>query len=826
MRASRAVRSGYVSAGAGWCHDVGTSSPVAVRGSENAFLDPAPFASIITRTANQTWFPPARTAVVPHARRGCFVSSPAEPLNTRRGNEPIALSGVAAPSPVPRTGRRAGERSRPCGWFAALAVAAWAMLSWPDPVEAYIGPGAGFAIGTTFVTLFFTLGSAIGAFVFWPVRWALRAVRRRRAHARARFRRVVILGLDGLEPTLLERYLAEGKLPHFARLRDTGDYRRLATTAPAMTPVAWASFLTGCNPGKHRIFDFLTRDRRTYQPALSSVRIAPPRRTLKLGRRRIPLGRPEVRLLRQGRPFWRTLGEHGIFSNIIRMPITFPPEKFRGVLLAAMCVPDLRGSQGTFSYYSTAWAEVGETTGGERIRVEREGDRVRSHLLGPPNTTAEGGEPLRCPFEVRIEGPDRAALKVAGQTVPLRRGEYTPWVRIPFKAGWGVTVTGIAEFLLLEAAPEFRLYVTPIQIDPARPALPISHPPMYAPYFARLLGPYATLGMAEDTWALNEHVLDEGAFLHQCLEADRERIGMFFDALEKTPRGLCVCVVDSPDRVQHMFWRYLEPDHPANRNGNGRAFPTAIEDMYVRMDALVGDTLRACDDGETLVMVISDHGCASFRRGVDLNYWLEQSGYLALHPGGRGRKHLAGVDWSRTRAYAIGLAGIWLNLRGREAQGIVDPAEAAALRAEIAGRLSGLRDVDGATAVNRVLEAERIYRGPYKAEAPDLIVGYNRGYRVSWEAAVGQPTDRLFHDNTRAWSADHIVDPALVPGVLLCNRKLGGPAPHIADLAPTVLRAFGIAPPAYMDGRPLAIAAADGSFAEKVGPEPAGGPTG
>lgn len=693
-----------------------------------------------------------------------------------------------------------------------LLLPAFCLLLWPEPAQAYIGPGAGFAIGTTFLTLFFAGCSAMGAFIFWPLRWGLRALRRRRAHAKARFCRVVVLGLDGLEPTLIDRYLAEGKLPNFARLRDRGTYQRLATTAPAMTPVAWASFLTGCNPGKHRIFDFLTRDQRTYQPALSSVRIAPPRRTLNLGKWRIPLGKPEVTLLRKGQPFWHILGDHGIFSNIIRMPITFPPEKFRGVLLSAMCVPDLRGSQGTFSYYSTVAAAAGETTGGEQILVERDGNRIRSHLLGPLNTIVEGGEALRCPFEVRMAGPDRAMLKLAGETIPLRRGEYTPWVRIPFRAGLGLTVTGIAEFLLLETEPEFRLYVTPIQIDPGKPVLPISHPPMYATYFSKLLGPYATLGMAEDTWALNEHVLDEEAFLHQCVEADRERIGMFFDALEKTPRGLCVCVVDSPDRVHHMFWRHLEPDHPANGNGNGngRSCPTAIEDMYVRMDTLVGDTLKTCDDEGTLLLVISDHGCTSFRRGVDLNYWLEQNGYLVLQPNGRHQKCLAGVDWSRTRAYALGLAGIWLNLRGREAQGIVDPAEAAAVRAEIGRRLTGLKDVNGETAVNRVFDSQQIYTGPYKADAPDLIVGYNRGYRVSWEGALGEPTDRLFHDNTRAWSADHIVDPSLVPGVLFCNRKLGGPEPRITDLAPTVLKVFGISPPSHMDGRPLAVAGEDG----------------
>lgn len=691
-----------------------------------------------------------------------------------------------------------------------------ALLLLPAPALAYIGPGAGFAIGTTLVTLFLAVFSALAALLLWPFRWAIRFARHRRAHARARVKRVIVLGLDGLEPTLVERFMAAGKLPNFARLRDHGSYRRLRTTAPAMTPVAWATFLTGCNPGKHNIFDFLTRDRRTYMPVLSSVQINPPTRTLKIGKYRFPIGKPDIRLLRKATPFWHYLGAHGIFSNIIRMPITFPPEKFHGVLLSAMCVPDLRGSQGTFSFYSTA-GDGTEYVGGEQIRVERRGRTIRTHLVGPENTITRDGGAMRCPFEVQIIDQDRATLKIDGQSVPLTRGEYTPWVNAKFRAGPGITVRGICEFLLVEAEPEFKLYVTPIQVDPARPALPISHPQVYATYFAKQMGPYATLGLAEDTWGLNACILDDEAFLHQCIEADEERADMFFDALEKTRRGLCVCVVDGPDRVHHMFWRYLDPAHPAHGGQGGRERRNAIEEMYVRMDELVGETLDTCR-ADDLLFVISDHGCASFRRGVDLNCWLAQNGYLKLKPDGHGKKFLMGVDWSQTRAYCLGLTGIWLNLRGREAHGIVDPQEAPALREELCRKLTGLKDdARGEVAINRVWDANKIYQGPYRTEAPDLIVGYNNGYRVSWEAAVGQPTDALFADNNKAWSGDHIVDPRLVPGVMFCNRKVQAEDPHIADLAPTILGLFGVDVPEHMDGKPLTIAEANGGFPKKDG---------
>jgi predicted AlkP superfamily phosphohydrolase/phosphomutase len=707
-------------------------------------------------------------------------------------------------------------RCRP--FWRHLAVCAAAIVLLAEPAHAYIGAGAGFAIGTSLFAFFIAFISAISALLSWPFRLLIRMIRQRRALRRARAKRVVVLGMDGLEPKVVERLIAEGKLPNFAKLAQQGCYRRLGTTAPAMTPVAWSSYLTGCNPGKHNIFDFLTRDRNTYMPVLSSVHVGEPRRVLQLGKYRIPLGKADIRLHRKGKPFWNTLGEHGIFSNVIRMPITFPPEKFRGVLLSAMCVPDLRGSQGTFSYYSTA-IDDGEHTGGEQHRVTRNNGVVRGDLLGPENTIVRGAGTMRCPFDVKITGPEAAVLKVNGDKYTLTKGAYSDWVQVKFHAGLGIKVRGICQFLLIEAEPDLKLYVTPIQIDPSSPAIQISHPKIYATYLSKLLGTYATMGLAEDTWGLNAKILDDQAFMDQVDQVDDERMRMFHDALDKVREGYIVCVVDGPDRVNHMFWRYHDPDHPAKDGQGGRERRNALEETYLRMDTFLGETLERCNDKNTVLMVMSDHGCASFRRGIDLNRWLEENGYLKLKPDGGRDKYLRGVDWSQTRAYAVGLTGIWINIAGRERDGIVPPEEAAALRTELIERLNGLKDPQhDAVAINRVFEAQRIYRGPYKDDAPDLIVGYNDGYRVSWEAAVGQPTEHVFHDNMKAWSGDHIIDPRLVPGVLFCNRKLREERPHITDLAPTTLDLFGVDVPSYMDGRTLAISDADGSFPD--GDEP------
>jgi predicted AlkP superfamily phosphohydrolase/phosphomutase len=686
-------------------------------------------------------------------------------------------------------------------------LAVVALFAWAPPALGYIGPGAGFAVLGSFLVFFLAMLSAVLTLFSWPIRWVYRALKGRKAMRRARVKRVVILGLDGMEPSLVEKYVAEGKMPNFVKLREQGCFKKLGTTLPPLSPVAWSSFLTGCNPGKHNIFDFLTIDRRNYLPKLSSVHIGSVTKSLKIGKYRIPLKKPELRPLRKGTPFWKYLGEHDIFSDVIRVPITWPPESFRGVLLSAMCVPDLRGSQGTFSYYTTR--KSGETpyTGGEQIHVTRNGDTIASHLVGPANGMRIDGAAMRAPFTITLNGNGSAKLSLNGSEHTLTKGVYTPWINFHFKAAPGTKVHGICQFLLLNTHPEFELYVTPLQIDPDKPAMPISHPTVYSTYLAKTQGPFATLGLAEDTWALNERILQDPGFLHQCTEADAEREKMFFDALDKTRRGLVCCVFDGTDRVQHMFWRYIDPEHPAKEGFGDIRLTQAIPELYERMDALVGKTMAACDDPDTLLLVISDHGFKTFRYGIDLNRWLIESGYMTLKEPANGKRYLATVDWSKTRAYAQGLAGVYLNIEGREAQGIVkEGAEADALRKEICEKLTGLIDPRrNAVAVNKGYNAREFYRGPYAAEAPDVIVGYNEGYRVSWEAAVGDITDHVFSNNTKAWSGDHCIDPAIVPGVMFCNRKVDAEKPRLLDLGPTVLNLFGIEVPKHMDGRPLQV---------------------
>jgi predicted AlkP superfamily phosphohydrolase/phosphomutase len=693
----------------------------------------------------------------------------------------------------------------------------------PAAALAYVGPGAGIAVGTTALALLVSLLLLLFGLVSWPLRFVYRLIRRKRPPLPSRVKRAVIIGLDGLDPRLTRRLINQGKLPNLTRLAKRGVFRPLRTTYPAMSPVAWSSFATGVNPAKHGIYDFLTRDRRSYMPDLSSVEIRPNPRTLKLGQLRIPLGKPQVRLLRRSKPFWEILSRYQIPCSILRVPITFPPDKFEGTQLSAMCVPDLQGSQGSFAYYTDAIDDDQRGVGGRRVAVKVEQGRVSTHLYGPPNPLRADGPVLTLPLTVEPKDDGRRATLIVGgkKMVELQENVYSDWVEVAFPMGLGLKLRGICRFRLLEAGARFRLYVSPINIDPARPVMPISHPSIFSVFLAKLIGRFSTLGLAEDTWALNEGVLDEQAFLEQAWSNHSEREAMFFEMLKRTRRGLIACVFDGTDRIQHMFMRYVDDGHPALSDAERQSpYRDVVEQTYERMDEMVGRVMQEVDieDEQNLLVVLSDHGFHTFRRGVNLNAWLHREGYLALKEGCDGSgEWLRDVDWSRTRAFALGLGGIFLNVKGREAQGIVKPGEEAqALVQEIAQGLDGLLDKGcrngEAVAIRRAYPASELYRGPYADEAPDLIIGYSAGWRASWDGARGIVKGDVFGDNTKAWSGDHCIDPELVPGVLFANRELAardsGEDPAIADMAPTLLEMFGVPAPRHMDGVSLATNAA------------------
>jgi len=690
------------------------------------------------------------------------------------------------------------------------------------PLSAYIGPGAGFAFLSSFLVLFLTFFLAVFSFLSWPFRFLFQLIKGQKAYKKSHINRLVILGLDGMDPVLIEKYRSQGKLPHLSRLADKGTFRELETTTPSISPVAWSSFMTGCHPAKHNIFDFLSRDPKTYLPDLSSARIGSPKKVLPLGKYNIPLSKPEIKGMRKSVPFWKILGENGIFSTILRIPVTFPPEKFRGHLLSGMCAPDLKGSQGTFSFYTSDKNKIKKREGGMNIPVTINGNRIETYISGPENTMLKQPEEMKMPLSITVDKDKReAVLEVSDQKISLKEKRFSDWIQITFRPGLWIKIRAICRFYINQIDPAFEMYVTPLNIDPEKPALPISHPFIYSIYLSKLLGSFITLGEANDTWALNEGVLSEEAFLNLSYFNHQEWEKMLFNTISRTKKGVVVSWFETTDSIQHMFYRYLDDKHPALGSDQANMGPEVMEQLYIKMDDLVGKVLAKLDKKDLLI-IMSDHGIKSFRRGIHLNSWLCRNGYLALKDGKQqSEEWFKDVDWEKTKAYGLGLGGIYLNIKGRESHGKVSPGnEAKALKKEIILKLNGLKDEENSqTAINTVFDRDDLPPGPYKENCPDMIVGYNEGYRVSWDSVTGKVNKNLFEDNAKAWSGDHCIDPRIVPGVFFCNNGINTKTPSIIDIAPTVLNLFGLEAPKHMDGCSLINIENFSSKSKKMGKE-------
>jgi len=657
-------------------------------------------------------------------------------------------------------------------------------------------------------TIFITL---IGI-VFWPVRIVLQKFRNRGQKKiptdSLKKKRVIIYGIDGIDPSLVRKFIKEGVLPNFKRLADGGTFSELRSTYPPESPVAWSSFITGSNPGRHGIFDFLHRDLKTYLPTLSMAEIRAPEKTIGLGKYRIPLSAPKVLPLRKGTPFWKWVSDHGIYTTVLRVPVTFPPEPFQGVLLSSMGIPDLRGTQGTFSFFTPANGSQNPMEGGEIIRIQKNGPRIQSHIVGPEDTSLKRSGSCRVPIEFETNGTrDRITIRVQNNTLELGVGEWSDWVEVAFPMSFGSKAHGICKFYLNSLEPEFELYQTPINIHPEKPAIPISYPNDYAKYLSKSIGLFNTLGIQEDTWSLNEEKLDETTFLDHCYQILHERERIFFHELENFRKGLLVNVFDTVDRVQHMFWRHMDPSHPNHDKEKAEKYGNVIRDLYIYMDDLLGKVLERVDKNTTL-MILSDHGFKPFRYVVHLNTFLFKNGFIGLKDESKGEsgQFFRNFDWSKTKAYSLGLGGIYINQKGREPLGIVERGEETEkVKKEIIRKLEEFVDpVSQQKPVHKVYRREDLYQGKYVEKAPDLVVGFAEGYRSSWQTSLGgAPANPPVEINRMNWSGDHCMDPSFVPGIFMANRKLSASDPCIWDLAPTTLHQFNIDIPEEMDGKVL-----------------------
>ncbi len=590
--------------------------------------------------------------------------------------------------------------------------------------------------------------------------------------------KLIVLGIDGMDPGFVERHWSA--LPNLSRLRDKGYFGRLETTTPPQSPVAWSTFITGLEPAQHGLFDFVHRDPKTLQPFSSMSRTEGPRWTFPFGPYVLPLSASHVISLRKGTPFWQSLSDRGIPVTVLHMPTNYPPVA-AGNALSGMGTPDLRGTLGTFSFYTDDPEELSHSvSGGRIIKVRIENGHAVLPVEGPPNSLRKD-EPytsVNLVADVDREAPV-ARFAIGEDLTILKQGEWSDWMVADFPLIPHLSsVRGTIRIFVKQLHPRFELYVSPVNIDPVSPALPVSAPSHYARTIARETGRFFTLGIPEDTSALRQHVLDLPEFQSQTRLVFEEERNLLRYSLRHFKNGLLFFYFSSIDQNSHMLWGRHDAE---------------LLDVYREVDECIGEVRRAFPS--TQLIILSDHGFATFDRAVHLNTWLKNRGFLGLTgPSGNDDTSLDSVDWPSTEAYAIGLNGLYLNRKGREAHGIVMPGEQAlALTANLREQLLAWRDPATGRQIVESVYQETPSPGNV-AIAPDFIVGYGRGYRASWQTALGGTPSLEIEDNTDAWIADHCINPADVPGVLFSSSHMDARKRRIRDVTALILKFFGLSP--------------------------------
>ncbi|MGA9575465.1 MAG: alkaline phosphatase family protein [Lysobacterales bacterium] len=605
--------------------------------------------------------------------------------------------------------------------------------------------------------------------------------------------RLVILGFDGMDPVLAEKWMDDGSLPNFRKLAAMGGFHKLATSNPPQSPVAWSEFATGSGPGEHGIYDFLRRDAQTYLPDFSISKVVPPQEFLSLFGMQLPMEDGEIINRRLGTPFWSAVEGQGGRATVLRVPVTFPPDPIHR-MMAGMGVPDLLGTQGTYTIYSTRPATPAETSSTRYVfmRPDARG-HIETRFEGPPHPLKPEAPALNTSLSLEPAG-EGVRVVLGDADIRLSAGEWSDWITVDFNYFGPASVKGIVRVYLLSTYPRVQLYMSPINIDPRDPVIPLSSPAGYAADMADRFGLYHTIGMPEETWSLNEGHLTDHAFLEVVRTTLHEQENMYYDALDNHDSDVVVSVFVQTDRVSHMFYRGIDTQHPLYEKTDAEA-RDAIHWIYTQADRVLGETLQRMGPDDRLI-VLSDHGFAPFRRALNLNRWLLEQGLLVLRDGNlESSVGFTSVDWSRTRAYALGLNSVYINRKGREAAGIVDEAEAAQIKRRVMSGLPELQDPkNGLPVVREVYDGELIYPGNANSDAPDLVVGYEPGYRASWQTTLGAVPLSLVDDNDRKWSGDHCIAPDAVPGVLFTSFRTDLAPQSIRDIARYALESWKPAP--------------------------------
>ena len=598
------------------------------------------------------------------------------------------------------------------------------------------------------------------------------------------FKKILIVGIDGLDPDICRELVNKGEMPNLKKLLAKCTLKDLQIINPAQSPVSWSCLACGVNPGKHGIFDFIHRDPKTYLPRLS---ICSP-----MARGGTALGNDL-----KSEPFWKFTSRAGIPTTVIRWPVSFPPERVDGELLAGLGVPDVCGLLNSYRFFTTQPEKWKENKNIRKIKLN--GDGFSGKIPGPKKAFGKSAE---INFTGKISKDKSAALfQIQGEEIVVKEGEFSPFITLNYKVGLLKKIKAICTIYVCKIPEKpgdaLEFYISSPEIDPRKPAIQFTYPKDFSKKLSDKIGVFHTLGIPEDINAAKVGHLPLNAFFQQCESVEAERMRMFDYELAKFSNGVLAVVFDTSDRWQHLGWRgsALIP----GKESEGKI----VDDYYAKhADKIFGKILDDIDE-DTALLVFSDHGFTSFERAFNMNNWLVENGYMTIKGSveEKGSELFKKVDWSRTKAYCLGFCDIYLNIKGRESKGIIEEKDAQKLKNEIADRLKKFIDPKTKSApICEVYDAAQIYFGEHADEGPDLVVGFNKGYRMGWQTAIGGLANEICETEKSEWKGDHLVDARFVSGTFLANFPLMSKPPRTLDIAPTILDLSGVNIPADMDG--------------------------
>jgi len=595
--------------------------------------------------------------------------------------------------------------------------------------------------------------------------------------------KTILIGIDAMDPKVTEKLMSQGKLPNFERLQQMGYYSPLETTMPPESPVAWTAAATGTNPGKYGVYDFVGRDSQSYLPKLM------------LFEEEQGFTGTKYKSAIKSPPFWKLTSDEKIKTTNIRWPVTFPAEKISGQMLSGLGTVDIKGFSNSYSFYSTEDIQKNKGDIGKIVTVQKNDNLIETKLYGPLKSDRKE---VSMPMAIELKG-DHVVINVDGTQYTVAKNDWSDWISVKFKVDAFTGVHGIFKTYVSSIDPEFNMYVTSIQIDPENQVVDITYPKSYGKELVEEMGHFYTLGLPEDTKALQEGKITKEVFLEQVNQIEEERTKMFWHEFEKLDEGILAFAFDSGDRLGHIFWESTVSDSEL-------VIHQVIEDYYTQKDAFLGELLDKIDE-DTKLIIFSDHGFSSFERSVNINRWLVDNDYMTLtqepevdDSGGLFRY----VDWEKTKAYSLGFVSLYINSDGREGKGVVSAQQKDALIAEISEKIAKLHDAKtNRNVITDIYKTSELYSGDYLDDAPDIIIGFNEGYRMAWQNAVGGLSPEIITDNDNVWKGDHLIDSKHVPGILFTNFKITSNSPSIIDIAPTVMTSLGVGVPEYMDGTSL-----------------------